>query len=83
MNNKPASILSLPPVVCQRTILALERLITQARAGELVGLAYVAVHRKQFTIDCIGRAEDNPILTRGMLACLDDELRDRLAGKRS
>lgn len=67
----------------QDTIAALEDLLVEARAGRVVGLAYVAMHKVyEYTVDVTGECKSSPTLTRGMLSTLDDELRDS-TGKRS
>lgn len=54
---------------------ALEDLLAEAKAGGLIGLAYVAVrHRRSYSVGAAGEARTYPLLTRGMLLSLDDEL---------
>ena len=65
-------------VACKETIAELEQLLLEARAGKLVGLAFVAHYRDEYTVDAIGRAMTHPTLTRGAIAALDDLVRDRL-----
>lgn len=49
--------------------------MTEARAGDLVGLAFVAVyHGYDYTADIAGEARRNPTFTRGMLLRLDEQL---------
>lgn len=72
----------VPSAISQDTIAALEDLLTEARAGRVVGLAYVAMHKVyDYTVDVAGECKSTPTHTRGMLLTLDDELRD-FAGKR-
>lgn len=54
---------------------ALELLLADAKAGRLVGIAYVAMysHRK-YIVDIAGETKRSPTFTRGMLQLLDDEL---------
>jgi hypothetical protein len=59
------------------TVAALEALLKEARAGELIGIAFVAMYRRrEYTASATGEARRNPTFTRGMLASLDDFLGD-------
>lgn len=61
--------------VSSDTVRALEQLLLDARAGRIVGLAYVAMHKVyDYTVDAAGECRRSPTLARGMLARLDDEL---------
>lgn len=70
------------PDVDAETIEALEQLLEQARAGQILGVAFVAMRkRREFVGDATGEAYRNPTFARGMLAALDDHLRDLTRGK--
>lgn len=59
------------------TIEALGMLIDQARSGDVVGIAFVALHATgEFSTGITGRARQRPVLTRGMLDELHDELHE-------
>jgi hypothetical protein len=67
--------------VSSDTIECLEALLKQARAGEVIGVAYCAMHKKRrYNVHSCGEAYRNPTFTRGMLAALDDELSQRIQG---
>lgn len=77
MGCKPIRVVPLRPVVSRATVEVLERLLADARQGALAGLAYVAVYHGNYVADVVGKALDQPILTRGMLHTLDDILKDQ------
>jgi hypothetical protein len=57
------------------TVKALEDLLRQARMGEIIGVAFVAMYaRREYAASATGEARRNPTFTRGMLAALDDLL---------
>ena len=64
---------AFPTQNCPETIALLELLLTQAKAGELTGLAIVGLYRSgKFRLDLTGDAEleDNTMSVAGMLAKL-------------
>ena len=69
--------LTLVPQCCDRaTVEALERLLEAARAGRVIGVAYVALHSGDgFTADLVGTVTDHKLLARGICAALADTLR--------
>jgi hypothetical protein len=73
-----AAILKLVlPQVSLTTVEVLTYLLSEAQAGRIVGLAYVAMHNQQnHTADVVGLSCQCPSLTRGVLKQLDDELAD-------
>lgn len=63
------------------TVECLEHLLEQARAGEVIGLAYaVIMRRRNFRVNACGEAHRSPTFARGVLATLDDELSARIHG---
>lgn len=67
--------------VSNDTIHCLERLLEDARAGKVVGIAYAAIFkRRNFSVNVCGEAHRSPVFTRGVLASLDDELGSRVRG---
>lgn len=71
----PFRLLRVSEGVSHDTIECLRELLAQAEAGEVVGVAYAAMHkRRHYTINACGEAHRNPTFSRGMLRALDDEL---------
>jgi hypothetical protein len=69
--------------VSNDTIQCLEALLKMARDGEVIGVAYCAMHKKRrYVVHSCGEAYRNPTFTRGMLAALDDELSQRIQGNK-
>lgn len=63
------------------TISALEDLLQDARPGELIGLAYVAMRLDRgYSVGVAGETKRSPTFTRGMLRLLDDELAKIIRG---
>ena len=57
------------------TVKALTQLLADARKGEVIGVAYVAMYKqRQFIANAAGEAKRSPVFARGMVACLDDVL---------
>lgn len=57
------------------TVECVQRLLEQARAGECIGVAYVAMYRKRkYTVHVCGETHRNPTWTRGAVSVLQDEL---------
>lgn len=63
------------------TIECLEELLADARAGAVIGIAFVAVLKKRgYIVNSAGEAHRNPTFSRGMLRALDDRLGQRTHG---
>ena len=63
--------------ISRDTVEALEQMLEQARRGEIIGIAFAAMlRRRQFFVNSAGEAYRNPTWSRGMIATLDDELRE-------
>lgn len=61
------------------TIAALESLLVRARAGEVIGLAYVAIARERRSyVDTAGEATRNPTYTLGIVRLLDELIIKRI-----
>lgn len=59
------------------TVIALEELLRQAKAARLIGLTFAAMYRqRRYTINATGEARRSPTFSRGMVAALNDYLRD-------
>jgi hypothetical protein len=71
----------VPDLVSHDTVEALELLLSEARRGEVIGIAYVAMlKRRAFIVNSAGEAHRNPTFTRGMIRALDDQLGQRIRG---
>ena len=65
----------VPDSVCWDTVGALTELLSEAKAGRIIGLGFVAVYKRgEYIVDVTGELRRNPMLARGMVACLDDYL---------
>lgn len=66
-----------PDNLSEDTIECLEQLLDAAKRGHLLGLAYAAMlRRREFITNTAGECRRNPVFARGIVASLDDELRD-------
>ena len=64
------------------TVQCLRTLLARAEAGEVIGIAYAAMHRgRTYTVHACGEAHRNPTFTRGMVAALNDDLGVRIRGE--
>jgi hypothetical protein len=62
------------------TIEILERLLKQAKAGQLTGLTFAAMYRRgSYMVATTDEANRNPTFARGMVAALDDHLAEQQA----
>lgn len=63
------------------TIECLEKLLSEARSGAVIGICYAAMHKqRRFTVHACGEAHRNPTFARGMVASLDDHLSAKVHG---
>lgn len=63
------------------TVGALEDLLSEAIAGDLIGLAYTAIRvAADHSVGAAGEARRRPILTRGLIQLLDDEVASLVGG---
>ncbi len=63
------------PTVSQETVDALKDLLHAAERGEVVGIAFTAMLRRDdWYADAVGEARRIPVLTRGMLLELSDAI---------
>jgi hypothetical protein len=63
------------------TIECIRALLARAEAGEVIGVAFAAMHKqRRYTVHTCGEAHRNPTFCRGMIAALDDALAERVAG---
>lgn len=65
----------VPKKASEDTIAALETLLAEARAGNLIGLAYAGLcPARKYIIDVAGEARAAPVFTHGLVALLAHEL---------
>jgi len=63
-----------PPAASGDTVRALEALLKEARAGKVVGLAWIALKPGgSFEVDVVGEAHHAPVLLRGCISVLYDK----------
>lgn len=75
MAEKGKVVRLVPIAVSINAVEALELLLAEAKAGQIIGIAWVAMHKTyEYTVDIAGETRRSPTLTRGMLHLLDDEL---------
>jgi hypothetical protein len=72
------------PFISQDTINALESLLARARAGEIIGIAYVAIAPRsmaprRYYADTAGEAKRDPTFALGMLQVISHIISDTLA----
>lgn len=79
---RPFRLITLPDVSVE-TVQCLRALLAQAEAGDVLGVAYCAMHkRRHYTIHTCGEAHKNPTFALGMAQVLSDDLAERVrAGK--
>lgn len=67
--------------ISTNTVECLEQLLTHARSGEIIGVAFACMlKRRGYIVNTAGEAHRNPTFSRGMVAALDDELSGRIRG---
>ena len=72
----PRAALTLVPSVSHETVKMLEELLSLARAGNVVGLAFCAIFRGlDYQVEIVGETRRHLTLTRGMVCSLDDGLK--------
>lgn len=65
----------------QDTVACLRDLLARAERGEVIGVAYAAMHkRRKYTVHACGEAARNPTFARGMVGALSDDLAQRVWG---
>lgn len=68
--------------VSHDTIECLEQLLEAARAGHVIGVAFLAVlKRKRYMVNLSGECYRDPTFTRGGIAAIDDQLRQMIQGE--
>lgn len=70
----------VPDDLSTDTIACLQQLLSMAENGEIHGLAFVAlVKGRRFIRNSAGECDRNPLYTRGLVAALDDHLKDKMS----
>ena len=67
--------------ISRDTVDCLEELLAWAKSGRLIGIAFAALlTEKEFITDTAGECRRNPVFARGLVASLDDSLREIIEG---
>ena len=65
----------VPPQTSVETVQALEGLLADAKAGRLIGFAWIGLRNGLgYEIDLVGVAQSTPVFVRGLARVLDDQL---------
>lgn len=68
--------------VSRNTVEALQTLLAGAENGVITGVAFVAtLSQRRYITNVAGYCHRNPTFSRGMVAALDDKLRDLVQGR--
>lgn len=68
-------VVEITPLVSSDTVDALAFLLQEARAGRVIGVAYVAMHKTyDFTIDSAGAVLNYPMVALGATSILQSDL---------
>lgn len=79
-NNPSAKLIQLTQMVDHETIRGLESLLQQAKAGELVGIAFAAMYKRRgYVVSTTGEAHRNPTFALGMLQILSQKIASSIA----
>lgn len=71
----------VPDLVSTDTVECCRLLNSQAKSGELIGLAFVGLlKRRSYIVNTAGELHRNPTFARGCLLALDDQLALRIMG---
>lgn len=65
----------IPDSISHDTKICLEQLFSDAKAGDVIGIAYAVMYRgRHYIVNTAGELHRNPTFARGAVAVLDDEL---------
>ena len=80
MASKRAALYVINPTTSDDTIQALEELLDDARRGSITGMVFAAMRPggSDYIIGTTGEARHRPTYARGMIAAVDDDLREAL-----
>lgn len=74
-----APFVLIPDAISTDTVKCLQLLLTRAKRGEVIGLAYCAMLKQRaYIVNTAGVAHESPTFARGMVAALDDSLSNRI-----
>lgn len=63
----------VPDQISDDTVVALEELLEDARAGRLIGMAFAGMYQqRKYIVNTTGEVTRSPTFARGMVAVLDD-----------
>lgn len=63
----------VPDRISDDTVVALEELLEDARAGRLIGMAFAGMYQqRKYIVNTTGEVTRSPTFARGMVAVLDD-----------
>ena len=73
MKKRPFQL--VPDTISTDTVSCLEALLSEARQGSVIGLAFVAMFKgRTYIVNTAGECHRNRAFTRGMVADLNDKL---------
>lgn len=79
MSRRPPPFRLVPDTLSGETVECLEELLTLAKKGEVIGVAFAAVMKgRTYIVNTAGEARRSPTFTRGMVSSLDDEVGRRV-----
>ncbi len=69
----------VPDDISNDTVEALQQLLIHAKQGQIYGAAFVVMYKgRRYIANSSGECARNPTFTRGLVAALDDHLRDKM-----
>jgi len=69
----------VPDDISADVVECLEQLHTHAAQGQIYGVAFVVMYKgRRYIANSAGECARNPTFTRGLVAALDDHLRDKM-----
>ena len=82
MSTTPTVLRLVPPPRSIDTIKTLEHLLAEAKAGHLIGLAWISLHPGHgYNVDVTGEAAHDPEFVLGLTKVLETQL-EKLIGSR-
>lgn len=79
----PRALYVVKQAVDRDTVEALAGLLKEARAGKVIGLAYLALYRgDDYSGDLVGNVKEHPLMARGICRALEDEISSYLRRRR-
>lgn len=82
MRRPPFQLILHPAALSTDTVECLEELLSEARRGELIGMAFCAMYRRRkYAVEATGEAFRNPTFASGMATQLNVLLSRRARGE--